>query len=173
MKKTAIILGRVAALIGLALLVLVTTSQIMAQMQGSRPGRMMGRPMYDPSTEVKVSGTVAEVQELTGAGMPSDAVWMNCPRGWAGTHLNLSTDQGNLVVHVGPVAYLASKNFNVAKGDNLTIVGSKVKYQDSEFLIAREITKGTQVLTLRDPRGFPLWSGGRKGKPMPGPAGAN
>lgn len=171
MKKTAIILSRVA-LIGLAMLVLLMTSQIMAQMAASRPGRIMGGPMYDPSTEAKVSGTVAEVQQLTGAVMPSNTVWINCPRGWTGTHVNLSTDQGNLVAHVGPAAYLASKNFNIAKGDNLTIVGSKVKYQDSEFMIAREITKGTQVLTLRDARGFPLWSGGRRGTPMPGPAGA-
>jgi hypothetical protein len=71
-------------------------------------------------------------------------------------------------VHVGPSAYLASKNFSIKQGDKLTILGSKVQYQGSDFLIAKEITKGTEVLTLRNSAGFPLWSGFRMGStPLP------
>jgi hypothetical protein len=85
----------------------------------------------------------------------------------------LTTNQGRLIVHVGPAAYLAGKNFSITKGDELTITGSKVQYQGADFLIAREITKGDQVLTLRDTKGFAVWSGRRTGSPMPSPPTGN
>ena len=75
-------------------------------------------------------------------------------------------------MHVGSAAYLASKDFSIAKDDELKITGSKVQYQGAEFLIAREITKGDQVLTLRGAKGFPLWSGWRTGTSMPSPPSA-
>lgn len=70
-----------------------------------------------------------------------------------------------MIVHVGPPAFLAQNNLALAKGDKLTIFGSKVQYFGSEFLIARDISKGDQSLRLRDSEGFPLWSGARGGSP--------
>ena len=142
-----------------AALVLVSL-QSAAQMGGGRgQGRMMGGPFYNTGTEVTLNGTVDEVQQITGTGATGQT-W-SCPRSWTGTHLMLKTDTGMLAVHVGPSAYLANKNFSIAKGDKLTILGSKVQYQGSDFLIAKEITKGNEVLTLRNSAGFPLWSGFR------------
>jgi hypothetical protein len=148
-----------------ALLILSAAIQVAAQMgPGRGQGRMMGGPFYNTGTEVTMNGTVDEVQQITGA---SGQTW-KCPRGWSGTHLMLKTDSGTLPVHVGPSAYLASKNFSIAKGDKLTIVGSKVQYQGADFLIAKEITRGNEVLTLRNSAGFPLWSGFRMGStPLP------
>ena len=134
----------------------------MAQMPGTGSWSNAVWPDVRPSTQGKVSGKVAEVQQLIAAVRSSNAVWINCQDGLAYT----LTSTRNLVVHFGPAAHLASKNLNIAKGDDLIIVGSKVKYRDSELVFAREITKGTQVLTLRDARGFPLWCGGRKQTPM-------
>ena len=176
MKRTSIGAPIGSALLALAAIAVLTPSRMIAQMgsgPGQGPGRSMHRPLYDPSTETTVKGTVQEVQELTGKPMPglSGTMSSTCPRGWSGAHLTLRTDQGTLIVHVGPTAYLMSKNFSFSKGDELTITGSKVKYQGSDFLIAREITKGSQVLTLRDAKGFPLWSGPHRGSPMPSPPG--
>jgi len=159
------------ALLAMAIIATLAGPHAIAQMgggPGQGDGRSMSGLMYKVSTETAVKGTVVEVQQLTGQPTdgPSAAMWRNCPRGWAGTHVSLKTDQGTLIVHVGPTAYLAEKNFSIAKGDQLTITGSKVHYQGSDFLIAKEITKGNQVLTLRDYRGFPLWSGPRRGTPM-------
>jgi hypothetical protein len=127
---------------------------------------MTGSPLYNTGTEVAITGTVDEVEQITGTGA-AGRTW-NCPRGWTGTHLMLKGDTGILSVHVGPSAYLASKNFSIAKDDKLTILGSKVQYQGSEFLIAKEITKDNEVLTLRNSAGFPLWSGFRMGStPLP------
>ena len=62
-------------------------------------------------------------------------------------------------VDVGPASFVSSKNVTFAKGDALTVVGSKVTMAGQVVVIAREIKKGEQVLTLRDAKGFPLWSG--------------
>lgn len=150
-------------------LLLLTSFTVTAQMGGGRgQGRTMGVPFYNAGTEVTITGTVDEVQQITGTG-PNGQRW-SCPRGWTGTHLILKTDGGTLPVHVGPSAYLASKNFSIAKGDKLTILGSKVQFQGSSVLIAKEITKGSEILTLRNSAGFPLWSGFRMGStPLPTP----
>ena len=178
MKRTLIGTPTAATLLALAVVALFTPAQTKGQMC-DRPGQGLGRsmrgPLYNPSTETTVKGTVEEVQQLTGKPMPgpSGTMWNTCPRGWSGTHLILTTDQGTLAVHVGPTAYLASKNFSISKGDELTITGSKVQYQGSSFLIAREITKGGQVLTLRDTKGFPLWSAPSRGRQTPSPPTGN
>lgn len=156
------------AVLVLAIMIGLVAVSAAAQMAPGS-GRMMG-PFYNAGTEVTVTGTVSEVQQIAGptAGT-AGTTWTRCPRGWTGTHLLVKTDAGDLMVHVGPSAYLANKNFSIAAGDKIKILGSKVQYQGSEFLIAREVTKGDQVLTLPDSRGFPQWSGFRRGTPMPNP----
>ena len=176
MKRTSMGAHIVTALFGLAAIALFTPPRTMAQMGGGPgSGRSMHGPLYDPASETTVKGTVKEVQQLTGKPIPGSSGTMSgtCPRGWSGTHLTLTTDQGTLIVHVGPTAYLTSKNFSIAKGDELTITGSEVQYQGSDFLIAREIIKGGRTLTLRDTKGFPLWSGPHRGSPMPNPPAGN
>lgn len=149
-----------------AVLVVLISLQSAAQMGRSREQGTMADPFYNTASEVTVSGTVDDIQQMMGAGSASQT-W-SCPRGWTGTHLMLKTDVGILPVHVGPSAYLAAKNFTVAKGDKLTILGSKVQYQRSDVLVAKRITKGSQVLTLRNSAGFPMWTGFRLGStPLP------
>jgi hypothetical protein len=158
-------------LLTVALSFLFAASGVLAQMGGGPGGgRNMRGPLYDVSTETTLKGTVEEVQQLTAQTAGSNQpMWGNCPRGWTGTHIVLKTDEGALAVHVGPSAFLSQKNFTLAKGDKVTITGSKLQYQGSDFLIAKEITKGDQVLTLRDANGFPLWAGARRAYPMPNP----
>lgn len=170
MKTSAVRLHAFVAALALIAFVALPAAAQMGAGPGRGAGRMMG-PTYNAGTEMTVSGTVNEVQQISGqtAGA-AGTTWARCPRGWTGTHLLLNTDAGPLIVHVGPSAYLASKNFGLAAGDQVKIMGSKVQYQGSDFLIAKEITKGDQVLTLRDSRGFPLWSGCRRGTPVPNPA---
>ena len=103
---------------------------------------------YNPATETTVTGTVDTVKNLPSSG-----------RGGGGLHLILTVAAGPIEVHVGPASFVSSKNVTFAKGDALTVVGSKVTMEGQEVVIAREIKKGDQVLTLRDAKGFPLWSG--------------
>ena len=106
-------------------------------------------PMYDSATEITVKGTVEAVNQLTGA------------RGWAGTHLQLKTDKETLDVHVGPSWFLTRNGVSFSQGDQVEVIGSKVKFGETDALLAREITKGDKKLVLRNEKGFPLWSRGR------------
>ncbi|HVZ20357.1 MAG TPA: hypothetical protein VG871_04805 [Vicinamibacterales bacterium] len=108
-------------------------------------------PRYDAATEATVHGMVSDVQHVPSTG-----------RGGGGLHLLVTTDGDTLDVHVGPESFASSKGFTFAKGDHVMVVGSKVTQDGKPALIAREITKDGKVLTLRDARGFPLWSGRRR-----------
>jgi hypothetical protein len=109
-----------------------------------------------------VEGTISEVQQLTG-GSAATTSEVNCRRGWAGIHVSVLADQGkDIIVHIGPATFLATKNFILAKGEKVRILGSKIQYRGADFLIAKEITKGDETLTLRDSQGFPLWAGLRR-----------
>lgn len=113
----------------------------------------MGRAnrIYNPATETTVSGTVEEINTVQGRG------------GWAGIHLTLHTESGIIDVHVGPEAYLQKEHFTFAKGDEIDVTGSKVAYQGHDAIVAREIVKDGETLTLRDARGYPEWAGGWRG----------
>jgi membrane protein implicated in regulation of membrane protease activity len=108
-------------------------------------------PMYNPATEATVKGSVAEVIQVKGPGR------------WGGTHLTLKTDKESIDVHVGPSWYLAQNKISFAKGDQVEVTGSRVKFGDKDALIAREIKKGSETFTLRNSQGIPAWSRGRRG----------
>jgi hypothetical protein len=103
---------------------------------------------YSSATETTVAGTVEDVKTVSPPG-----------GGRGGMHLTLSTSSGPVEVHVGPTWYVSSRNITFAKGDAVTLIGSTMTMSGREVLVAREITKGQQVLTLRAANGVPAWSG--------------
>ena len=121
---------------------ILTATIVFAQ----RTDQRRGQPRYDTATEATVTGTVQEVKQVSGS------------TGWSGTHLILDSHAGVFDVHLGPSAFLAEKGFSFAKGDQIEVTGSKVKYEAADALIAREVKKGDKVLTLRDAKGYPVWS---------------
>ncbi len=112
------------------------------------PGGMR-MPRYDTSTETTITGTVQEV------------IAMNSGR-MAGTHLMVKTESGAIEVHLGPNQFLSQAGFQFAKGDAVSIVGSKVTIRGVSALLAREVTKDKKTLTLRDKTGRPMWAGRRQ-----------
>ncbi len=108
-----------------------------------------GCPMYDPKTETAINGVVQEVKEISGHGMGT------------GTHLTVKADNAVYDVHVGPTWYLTREKYAFSKGDRVEVIGSKVKYQAADAIIARQIKKDGNTLTLRDAQGVPLWSRGK------------
>ncbi len=117
MKKISNMLA-IFSIMSLALLVPLAFGQ-------AGGGRGPGARLYDPSTETTVKGTVDEVLQQTGR------------RGFGGTHLVLKTDTGNVTVHVGPSSYISAQGFSFAKGDAVTVTGSKVKMGDQDSWRAR------------------------------------
>lgn len=117
-----------------------------------RGGGQGGGQQYNPATETTVKGKVDEVKQIPG------------PRGGpGGIHLMVKTDQETLDVHLGPATFLEKQKFTFAKGDEIQVIGSKVKIEGKDALIAREVKKGDKTLTLRNAQGKPLWSGGNRG----------
>ena len=131
----------------LSLLVAAFCMVTQAQM-GPAAGKHMTN--YDPKSEVTMSGTVDRVTQESGQ------------RDWHGTHLFLKTDTGTIEVHVGPTDYISSQQFSFSTGDVVEVTGSKIKMQEQEALIAREIKKAGKTLVLRNAQGIPNWSKGRR-----------
>ena len=134
-------------LVAIVISTLGTSSALAQRGRGQGAGQM-----YNPATETTIQGTVEEVKQIPG------------PRGGpGGTHLTVKTDRETLDVHLGPTTFLEKQNFTFAKGDQIEVMGSKVKIEGADALIAREVKKGGKTLTLRNAQGVPAWSGGRRG----------
>ena len=101
-------------------------------------------PKYDAANEVKVKGEITEIKEVSGP--------------WEGTHLVVKTGSGIVLVHVGPSEFLKEMEMTFAVGDKVEVVGSKAPNTTEEEILAREITVGNNTVTLRDPKGVPIWA---------------
>lgn len=134
---------------GVGVLTFVASATLLAQPRGGR----LGGPRYDTSTEATVTGTVESVEQITGR------MGGRGRRGMGGTHLTLKTSSETLEVHLGPTVFLNEQKVTVAKGDTPEIVGSRVKVDDEQVLIAKSVKKGSDLWTLRDAQGLPLWKG--------------
>ena len=130
-------------------LVVVFTFTVGEAYAQRRQGQGKGMPRYDASTEVTVTGTVEKIESHIGR------------MGWNGTHVHVRFEAETLIVHVGPTPYLSQKGFTFAEGDQIEVIGSKVKFEGKDILVAREIKKGDKMLTLRNRRGVPVWSRSR------------
>jgi hypothetical protein len=129
-----------------AAVLLVLISVLPAPAQSGQRGPMMRH--YDPKTEVTFTGTVESINRM--AGMPG-----------RGIHLTVKTGDETSNVHLGPAAFIERK-MTFKKGDTVQITGSKVTMMRKNVVIAREVRKGDQVLTLRDENGVPAWPRGRR-----------
>lgn len=75
-----------------------------------------------------------------------------------GLRIRVQTEkQDVLLVHAGPCAFAKSKNFNLASGDKISVTGSQIEHNGRTILMASEIKKGNDTLTLRDSSGKVQW----------------
>ncbi len=127
-KKVNIIVGALAV-------VLVVVFSFLAN-------RPQPKPTYNVATETRMQGSVQQLEEF------------NCPvTEDRGLHFVLKTDDGPVMVHVGVSRKLRTKNIRFTVGDQVEVLGSKIRYQGSESIIAREITRGGETFILRDASG--------------------
>jgi hypothetical protein len=117
---------------------------------GWGPGAGYGR-MYDPKTVATVRCDVVSVDTL----VPKKGMS-------PGVHLTVKTAQETLSVHLGPEWYISGQDIKIAPGDVVEIEGSRVTFDGKPAIIAAQITKGADVLVLRDAEGFPAWAGWRR-----------
>ncbi len=128
------------ALFVIAIILMLSGTVLWAQKTGSQT---IGQK-YDLTTETKLKGTVEEVKTIPG---PAE-----------GIHLMVKNGTETYFVHVAPDSFLKDMEFAFDKGDTLEILGSKIKVDGQDEVLAREITKSGNQLTLRDKKGTPIWS---------------
>lgn len=128
------------ALFAIAIILILSATVLSAQKTGSQT---VGQK-YDLTTEVKLKGIVEEVKTIPG---PAE-----------GIHLMLKTGTDTVLIHVAPESFLKDMDVAFEKGDQLEITGSKIKVDGQDEVLAREIIKSGNQLTLRDKKGTPIWS---------------
>ena len=105
--------------------------------------------MYDPKTVETIEGTVAKVEKF----MPMHGMS-------TGIHLEVTTANGPVAVHLGPSRFLEQQPVKIVAGDTVEVTGSRITFDGKPAIIASEVRKGGEVLKLRDARGMPAWGGG-------------
>ncbi len=117
---------------------------------GWGPGAPYAR-MYNPQTVETISGEVVSVDKIT----PMKGMGY-------GLHAVVKTDKETISVHLGPAWYLENQDVKIEPKDKIEVKGSRITFEGKPALIAAEVKKGDEVLTLRDAQGIPVWSGWRR-----------
>jgi hypothetical protein len=109
--------------------------------QGRKGGQ--APPNYSVAAETTVKGTVEDLK----------------PGPQQGMHVMLKTSDATLELALGPSWYQTEKKYVLAKGDQIDVIGAKSTVDGRDVLLVREIKKGSETMTFRDAKGFPMWAG--------------
>jgi len=105
-----------------------------------------GSPKYDAAAEAKFKVTVQDLK-LPAKGNEKDVA-----------HLLVKSGDDSIDIYLCPKSFLDDMGATFAKGDEITVTGSKIKQDGSDVVLAREVVKGTDTLMLRDDKGKPVWN---------------
>ena len=108
-------------------------------------GLAQAPPKYDSSTETKLKGAVEELKFVPPSG--------GKPIGY----LTVKCATESVHVFLGPKSFLDDMGASFKVGDAIEVTGSKVKQDGADLVLAREVSKGDDVLTLRFKDGKPAW----------------
>jgi hypothetical protein len=102
-------------------------------------------PKYDPATETKLTGVVTELKFLPPTG------------GKPAAFLVVKDGQETVQVFLCPKSFLDNVGATFKPEDKIEVTGSKVKQDGADLILAREVVKGDDTLTLRFKDGKPAW----------------
>jgi len=117
---------------------------------GWGPGTSYAR-LYNPQTVETIRGEVVSIEKIT----PLKGMYY-------GVHAVVKTDKETLSVHLGPGWYIENQDVKLEPKDTVEVKGSRITFEGKPAIIAAEVTKSGELLTLRDASGFPVWSGWRR-----------
>jgi hypothetical protein len=101
---------------------------------------------YAPTSEQTMRGWVVETKDF------------QCPvTGTVGSHITVKSETGSIEVHLAPASFMKQYEINIRKGDNVTVVGSKITFEGKNALVAKSVVIGNETYNFRDPSGKPLW----------------
>jgi hypothetical protein len=101
---------------------------------------------YGQSSEQTLRGWVVETRDF------------QCPvSGTMGSHITLKNETTSVEVHLAPAKFMKQYEIKIQKGDNVTVVGSRIFYEGKAALIAKSVSIGRETYNFRDSSGNPLW----------------
>ncbi len=109
------------------------------------PAFAQSPPKYDPATETKVKGVVEELKLVASTG------------GAPAAYLVIKIGEEKAQVYLCPKSFLDEMGVSFSPGDEVEITGSKVKQDGADLILAREVAKGGDIVTLRFKDGKPAW----------------
>ncbi len=102
-------------------------------------------PKYDASTETTFKGIVGELRFVPPSGPKPVA------------YVTTKTDKDSIQVFLCPKKFLDDMGITFKADDSIQVTGSKVKQDGADLILAREVVKGGETLTLRFQDGKPAW----------------
>ena len=102
-------------------------------------------PKYDPATEGKFKGVVAELKFVPPTG------------GKPVAYLVMKSGSDAMDVFLCPKKFLEDMGVEFKANDEIEVTGSKIKQDGADLTLAREVVRGGDTLTLRFQDGKPAW----------------
>ena len=102
-------------------------------------------PKYDPATEGKFKGVVAELKFVPPSG------------GKPVAYLVMKSGSDAMDVFLCPKKFLEDMGVEFKANDEIEVTGSKIKQDGADLTLAREVVRGGDTLTLRFKDGKPAW----------------
>ena len=121
------------------------TLSILAVVLSAVSASAQSPPKYDPATETKLKGTVEEVKFVPPTGAKTIA------------YLVIKSGTDTLQVFLCPKTFLDQMGATFKPQDKVEVTGSKVTQEGADLILAREVDKGDDMLTLRFKDGKPAW----------------
>ena len=101
---------------------------------------------YDAKTVETIGGNVLSIEKITPA--KKRGYWVQ---------LMLQTEKETIAVQLGPAWYIDKQTPRIEANDTITVTGSRVTVGGRSAIAAADITKGNELLKLRDDNGIPVW----------------
>jgi hypothetical protein len=101
---------------------------------------------YDVKTVGTIGGRVLSIEKTAPANRRGD--WIN---------LLLQTGKGTIAVQLGPDWYIDKQKPRIHPNDTIKVTGSRVTMDGKSIIVAADVTKGNELLKLREANGIPVW----------------
>ena len=101
---------------------------------------------YDAKTVETIGGKVLSIENTTPA--KRRGYWVQ---------LMLQTGNETIAVQLGPAWYIDKQTPRIEANDTITVTGSRVTMDGRSAIVAADITRGNELLKLREDNGMPVW----------------
>ena len=101
---------------------------------------------YDAKTVETIGGKVLSIEKTTPA--KRRGYWVD---------LMLQSEKETIAVQLGPAWYIDKQTPRIEANDTIMVTGSRVMMDGRPAIVPADITRGNELLELRDDNGIPVW----------------